>query len=891
MDKQYFAFISYQRNDESWAMWLAHELEHFLLPTTPNGRDDLPQNLRPIFRDIDELRAGNLPQQIHEALENSKNLIVICSRYAAQNDTWVNKEITDFIEMGRVDRIFPFIIDGSPHAKDSEQECFPKALLALSGQEERLGANVQEDTNKPIRLCRDCPLSPIPDYYQSGNINDKGRDAAVVKLVAGMLDLQFDELWQRYEREKAAEEQRLRKERERLQCIKNLYLSEKANLLLESGDNENAIRIALSALPEDFEDPDTPYVAEAEQVLRKAMHPKDREISIPIPFPIQDIAYNEKYGKIAVLNQTNSIAIFDIEKDSDCFIYPASAKNIVFSHNNERLALVSEDKIELWDWRKIILCQNEEEQSQHKRFISYPYVKYVSFCPKETNILVMCRNNKLAKVCPWRDEISILWEIELPSYTKLIRYSADGGTIYVIDATNETIFLINSESGAIILQEKFPAIGLIDFSISSDGKQMIGIYEDATERIWAINRFTRRIAIDEWNTFTEIDHLRDFKFNTTHIRNALICNGKIGILDFSDNHLYIRPLQYHNASSSFDIDPISAIAYHSSTMYFSSSGHFAATAYADIGDSFTDYHENIWDLLKLRVWDCISGKRLYVSPDTLKSRIIYLTFSYDEKWLLYADTNGDVCILDTGSFEKVLTVKSEYNQCISLISLSRDSSLLVICYESYVNIIDTHSGEIIKTIYSFDDIDRILQERPQLETIFRYVYEEDEKVRICLIYDESNGLADECWNMGSNIIISRPLPINTNPALSLKSIKYGLENENKSYSFSNDGKLLVRYSENKAIDVLDAETHICLHTCYLPTEAKCVKMSNDGKRIYALYRDSSIRILSYTPLYAFVKSAKKELAKYAREYNNKEKKQREITFNEAMSRIMLYLES
>ena len=47
--KEYFAFISYQREDEDWAKWLAHELEHYHLPLTLNGRDDLPHDSEILF--------------------------------------------------------------------------------------------------------------------------------------------------------------------------------------------------------------------------------------------------------------------------------------------------------------------------------------------------------------------------------------------------------------------------------------------------------------------------------------------------------------------------------------------------------------------------------------------------------------------------------------------------------------------------------------------------------------------------------------------------------------------------------------------------------------------------------------------------------------------------
>lgn len=110
--KEYYAFISYKSEDVEWAIWLQHELEHYHLPASFNGRTDIRQELRPVFRDIDELAAGNLPEQIKRALENSQNLIVVCSPQAAASP-WVNQEVQTFIALGRTNRIFPFIVEGS----------------------------------------------------------------------------------------------------------------------------------------------------------------------------------------------------------------------------------------------------------------------------------------------------------------------------------------------------------------------------------------------------------------------------------------------------------------------------------------------------------------------------------------------------------------------------------------------------------------------------------------------------------------------------------------------------------------------------------------------------------------------------------------------------------
>ena len=172
-NKEYFAFISYKREDEKWAKWLQYKLEHYRFPTNLNGRTNLPKNIRPTFRDVTDLNPGLLAEEINNALCNSEWLIVICSPRSAKSP-WVCKEAQTFIDLGQADHIIPFVIEGNPFSKDAATECYPEALLNLTGSNELLAAN----------------------------INEIGRDAAVVKVVARMFGLKFDTLWQRFEREK-----------------------------------------------------------------------------------------------------------------------------------------------------------------------------------------------------------------------------------------------------------------------------------------------------------------------------------------------------------------------------------------------------------------------------------------------------------------------------------------------------------------------------------------------------------------------------------------------------------------------------------------------------------------------------------------------------------------
>jgi len=48
---QYYAFISYKKEDEEWAKWLQHNLEHYKLSSNLNVRRSLPKEIRPVFKD------------------------------------------------------------------------------------------------------------------------------------------------------------------------------------------------------------------------------------------------------------------------------------------------------------------------------------------------------------------------------------------------------------------------------------------------------------------------------------------------------------------------------------------------------------------------------------------------------------------------------------------------------------------------------------------------------------------------------------------------------------------------------------------------------------------------------------------------------------------------
>ena len=139
---KYFAFISYSHKDKKIAKKLQRRIEHYHLPSTVRkSYPELPKKLSPIFLDESNLVAtGTLKTALQANLDRAKYLIVICSPNSA-NSEYVNNEVDYFIKSCRAEQIIPLIVDG---IHNSENECFPPALLALQREQEILGMNLKK---------------------------------------------------------------------------------------------------------------------------------------------------------------------------------------------------------------------------------------------------------------------------------------------------------------------------------------------------------------------------------------------------------------------------------------------------------------------------------------------------------------------------------------------------------------------------------------------------------------------------------------------------------------------------------------------------------------------------------------------------------------------------
>ncbi|MHC4565722.1 MAG: toll/interleukin-1 receptor domain-containing protein [Planctomycetota bacterium] len=182
---RYDAFISYRhiQPDRKWAKWLHRSLETFRTPKALVA-EGAPARLKKVFRDELELSASSdLAEEIDEALEQSRYLIVVCSPRTPESK-WVNQEIVRFREMERADQVLALLVEGEP------AEAFPPALLEVrhSVSDERGWKRQELERVEPLAADVRTP-HPEGGRYR--------RRMALLRLLAPLLACDLDGLNQR----------------------------------------------------------------------------------------------------------------------------------------------------------------------------------------------------------------------------------------------------------------------------------------------------------------------------------------------------------------------------------------------------------------------------------------------------------------------------------------------------------------------------------------------------------------------------------------------------------------------------------------------------------------------------------------------------------------------
>ena len=623
--KEYYAFISYKREDEKWAKWLQDKLEHYKFPTNLNGRTDLPRHIRPTFRDVTDLKPGLLAEEINDALQNSEWLIVVCSPRSAKSP-WVCKEAQTFIDLGRADHIIPFVIEGIPFSKDSATECYPEALLNLTGSQELLGAN----------------------------INEMGRDAAAIKVVARMFNLVFDTLWQRHEREQKKRRRQisaaivfafiflsviagwiwhqnvLLKEREwDLMENQARAVSKDAMSLVEEGDFYTAARLAVEVLPKDLSHPDRPYIPEAESLLRKALL-NDNAILRGHTGNVTNVVYSPDGKLLASTSSDASIRLWD-SKTGMCLNLLTGHEHTVisaaFSPDGKLLASSSVDRtIRIWD---ISTGANISILTGHN-----DAVKSVVFSP-DGNYLASASDDKTVRIWNVKTGLSIK-QIEAHSdWVNSVSYSPDGK--YIVSASKDkTVKIWDSVSGKCILTIKGHSDAVSTAVFSPDSRHVYTYSWDMTAKIWNSQTGECVKIIKET---TEGFNFSDAFFGPSGRYMAAI-SEKLVVNEATNSLSHINILKIWDMSTGLCIRELGEIEFNSNISFSPDELHLA------IGG--LDHLIRVIETEPGKHCVNLSGHQGVVNSVTFSyDGKLILSSSYDQKTIKLWDSESGQCILTT----------------------------------------------------------------------------------------------------------------------------------------------------------------------------------------------------------------------------------------------------
>lgn len=323
-DYAYEAFVSYRHlpNDKRHANRIQKSIEGFRIPRKLI-REGMPSRLGKCFRDEDELpTTGSLPDQIKNALQRSRFLIVVCSRKTNESK-WVQQEVETFASLHGRDRILLALIDGEP------EQSFPPLLLSRS----------IPNATGPTEVADIEPLAA-----DLRDANRRKQKAERLRLIAPLIGCTFDDLRQRQHQRQlrlaattaslittasvafgsfSLYQQRLIEEYYRAALIRESeHLAERAQELAEGGDRFQAIQVALAALPSSPDSDDRPYVPAAQLALEDALglyppHDQFQSLySLTDISPDTDVRACSKSGIMAYFDTSGHIRIVELEDAS-----------------------------------------------------------------------------------------------------------------------------------------------------------------------------------------------------------------------------------------------------------------------------------------------------------------------------------------------------------------------------------------------------------------------------------------------------------------------------------------------------------------------------------------------------------------------------------------------
>lgn len=907
---KYDAFISYRHSelDKAVAERLHRQLETFKIPKSI-AKILGKKRINRVFKDRDELpTSSNLADNIFAALESSEYLIVICSPRTPQSK-WVLKEIDTFKELHSQDKILALLIEGEPNESFPEQLRFVKETKTLED------GSVIESTVEVEPLAADIRATTEKEMF-------KRLKTELLRLLSPMLNCSYDDLKQRHKERLIKtvltasislslffllfgsfstyqafqinqKSQEISKKSEEINQksieinLKNIeitaqiketqigqsrYLADIAKRYFESGDRYRAILAAQKALPKNMENPERPYVHEAEYALSKALS-----------------VYETDYyfdGDI-VLDHDLAVRYFDISPDgktlmtacANGYIYFWNIENgkpigkvftnqagymdgdILFIDNSTIIAVASSES----NYESYIACvdiygnpiwqitdyASKLTYSADKKIIAYYSLGKVGFIDVSSGSIF----NTI--------DVEILMKAASDSsleYVSCMAFSKNSDFLAVGTSVGRA-FVFDMESFSLISTYKTKYNNISDIDYSEDGSlaaisnffgEDLGLFDPGKGSLDIFYPDSKKSSI----VFAD-SYIGDASFFPSYPTKLALVEGEIiKVVDIKTGVTETKCIHGDSVSDYQIIDDMILSSSYDGTikLWLMDNSINELTNYR-ISRNDSIYHVahtkgkiifSLWNSNKVYIYKPIvneNTKALEGHNNAIHNAVL----SQDGKLALsYTYDNSELFLWDV--VNNKLLRSTNYNDTISKVSFVEDNSMILIAFDSgNLKAIKTSDLSVVSEIQSksyfdfYTNNDLSLLAIPSYDEITIYSIPD---IKIIDVIDYSS--IDHCAFIGDDklFIINKYNMANIIDIKS-KDVLFNIEDENITNGIiSDDGKMCILSYKNNSIKIYDIKDTVNEKTSMdnLFAEVSVLLLSPDKKLLFVQFTDESISI-------------------------------------------------
>jgi WD40 repeat protein/class 3 adenylate cyclase len=443
----------------------------------------------------------------------------------------------------------------------------------------------------------------------------------------------------------------------------SVYLTDLSRRQTTSGNTTNGILLALEALPDDMNNPNRPYIIDAEAALYDAIS-SHREIAVLRGHEesVLYVAYSPDGGRLVSASSDRTARIWDVETGSELAVlrgHEGAVRAAAFSPDGRRIVTASADKTaRLWntqDGAEMSILEGHDLPVRHARFS--PDGRRIMTASDDGTTLLWDATNatRIGALAGHTEGINV---ISFSNDGRYVATASDDATIRLWDASSGTEFAV--------LEGHKNSVRDVAFSL--DGTTLVSASYDETARLWDVD------------SGTEVMILRGHGLG-------------VNAVAFSPDGSRVATASFDDTARLWDVNDgaiISVLEGHErsvAAVAFSADGEHIVTASRD-GTG--------------RVWDTLDGTELAVLRGH-EQAIQHIARSPTADRFATASADGTIRIWDTGGvMGQTLLLRHEGGVASAVFSPSGDL-LLTASWDGTARVWDATNGDVVAILGGHKD--------------------------------------------------------------------------------------------------------------------------------------------------------------------------------------------